>query len=257
MKSLIEEDFVISEEPLEILLASPKNPSPKESFMVTMRTPGADFELVCGILFNLGFIANAKDILQFKYTITTKEKTQVLVTLRENNQEISRQTFVNSSCGVCNFANWDDVSQHSQFPVMNKAMRIKTSIIHNSFSSSLNRDDYFHATGGNHKVTLFNSQGELVLGAEDVGRHNAFDKLIGRALSDGLIPMTDHFAVLSGRCSFEMCQKAWMSGIPFLASIGAPTSKAIELAENAGITLIGFLKPDSFNVYTHDFRLVS
>lgn len=250
------DDKIIVEEPLEIYLSSPDKKKSKEAFIITMRTPGHDFELALGILFNHSIINSKADIISYKYLISNSERTQLLINLKVDYKNSPKRAFTNSSCGVCNFVSLDDVMLHSNYPVLNHNISISSSMIIKSIMNLGVDDDHFSQTGGNHKIDIIDLEGNKIHSAEDVGRHNAFDKIIGYAMKENLLPLTNSLAILSGRCSFEMCQKAWMSGIPVIAALGAPTSKAIELAENAGITLIGFVKEEGFNVYTHPNRIL-
>ncbi len=248
-------DEVIAEEPLEINIQNTLGNTKSETFLVTMRTPGEDYELCLGILFSHGIIHHKKDVLFFKYLIADAHKTQVLIGLNTKEKISKKTSYTNSSCGICNSETWEDILHHSNYPILDSTFRIPADLITQCFHAITNEDDHFHKTGGNHKICLINEKGEMKLSAEDVGRHNAFDKILGLAIISEMMPLSNTIAVLSGRCSFEMCQKAWLAGIPIIASLGAPTSKAIEMAEDAGITLIGFLKADGFNIYSHPFRI--
>lgn len=251
------DDDIIVEEPLEIFVQSiHQAKKTSDPFMVTMRTPGEDYELCVGLLFSLGIIDHKKDILSFKYLISDEEKSQVNIIISKTFNRQSIPGYTNSSCGVCNSAAFDDVSLFSSFPVYSNTFKINSEIVYSCNLFLDQTDHYFTQTGGNHKVSIINGQGVNTITSEDVGRHNAFDKVLGKAILSDTLPLSDAIAILSGRCSFEMCQKAWLGGIPIIASLGAPTSRAIMLAENAGITLIGFVKKSSFNIYTHPERIL-
>lgn len=248
-------DEIIVEEPLEIFLQSGDQNRSKEAFIVAMRTPGEDRELTIGILYAHGLIQHRNEVRAFKFIVADEERTQVQVSLSNIKEHVQKRAYTNASCGVCNFASLDDVMLHSNYPVLDPNFRIKSQTIIDSMTDLSARDDHFSKTGGNHKICIIDNAGIKISFAEDVGRHNAFDKIIGKALLSKALPLSNTAALLSGRTSFEMCQKAWMAGIPVVASIGAPTSKAIEMAENAGITLLGFVKQEGFNIYTHPERV--
>ncbi len=216
-----------------------------------MRTPGDDMNLSLGLLYSLGIIAKASDVESYKVI----NDHQLIIYLIHTNIPEAKIHSSFSSCGICNSQSWEEVNFHSIFPVFDKAIRFSSNTIHQSHIKLTESDDYFSLTGGNHKVALWSEKENKIFVAEDVGRHNALDKVIGKCISGNLLPLKNYIAILSGRCSFEMCQKTWLAGIPIIVSRGAPTSKAIELADNAGITLIGFARSESFNVYTHPYRI--
>lgn len=250
------EDHIIVEQPLEIFIYSTEDKIQEKSpFATTMRTPGRDKELCIGLLYSLGIIDNASNIIGFKYKLVNDEKTEVLITINKSFEKESLGTYINSSCGICNTQSLEDVSMHSPYPIQRQDFKIKHTDILNCFHCIHTDRDLFSQTGGNHKVCLIDNKGIKLFSAEDVGRHNAMDKVIGWAITNENLPLSQHMALLSGRCSFEMGQKAWLAGIPIIASLGAPSTLAIELAENVGITLIGFLKEDGFNVYSGAERI--
>ena len=239
-------DQIIVEEPLEIFFNLSKVPS-----LVTMRTPGMDIALTHGLLFTMGLIGPQSKL---RFSSSSSDTIRVHCSgLREENISAALQ---NSSCGLCNRASWEEVSEHSIFPIYKKDIRFEADVILNSPQLLNLSQGHFHKTGGNHKISLIDLHGNLICEAEDVGRHNALDKVVGQCLSKSLLPLSEHIVILSGRCSYEMCQKTWLAGIPVIIALGAPTSKAIELAESAGITLIGFTKSDRFNIYCHPERII-
>lgn len=250
-----EDDHIVVEEPLEILVNYVDQEKKFDPLLVTMRTPGDDKDLVVGILFSNGIMHSKAQLLQFQYLESSDVKTKVLISISGERKNLNQAGYINSSCGVCNFETWEDVQQHSAYPILDSSFSVSKSTLFSAISSVNESHDVFMQTGGNHKVSILNEEGHCILTAEDVGRHNAFDKIIGKAILSAGMPLADTIALLSGRCSFEMCQKAWLAGIPIIASLGAPTSKAIALAEDVGITLIGFLKSNSFNIYSHSYRI--
>lgn len=241
-------DDVIVEEPLEILINVSKVP-----LLVTMRTPGMDKQLTLGLLFSLSVIHHIDEVISFKQLNENK----VQVHLRSEVSIEPKRLTTNSSCGMCNGNTWEEVTSHSSFPIFDKSITVREKIVAAAHKSLLGIEDDFNFTGGNHKVNLLNFRGQLLVSAEDVGRHNALDKVIGQCLKEESLPLKSAMLVLSGRCSYEMCQKAWLAGAPIVISRGAPTSKAIELADAAGITLVGFARAKSFNIYTHPYRIIN
>lgn len=238
-------DYVVVEEPLEIFL----NDS-REAFLVTMRTPGQDHFLTLGLLYSMGMIGHDPNL---SFTQTTDNQVRIRGVAMSDEKAGTIHQY--SSCGLCNRPSWDDVSIHSNFPVYDRQFKVKVSEILKCNDILRDFNDDFEKTGGNHKVVFYNPTTGSKFFSEDVGRHNAFDKVVGQCISEKLLPLSGIISILSGRCSYEMCQKSWLAGIPIIVSLGAPTSKAIELAENSGVTLIGFLKENSFNIYSHAYRI--
>jgi FdhD protein len=250
------EDSLSTEEPLEILLYAQKNGEPfSKPVSITMRTPGHDTYLAAGFLLTEGIIESFTDI---DYIRQSNENT-VNVKLNDNYKtdlsKLDRHFYTNSSCGVCGkgsienlkcfqpglkITNDTKVSIHSLLSLNNKVKEAQSA---------------FNFTGGIHASALFNSEGNLLDVFEDVGRHNALDKLIGKYFLANKLPFNNHLLFLSGRSSFELIQKAAIAGFPIVAALGAPSSLAVEVAEELGITLIGFLKEKTFNVYTHPNRI--
>lgn len=240
------EDDIVVEEPLEVFLNYDNTP-----LLVTMRTPGKDEELVLGLLFTMGIFD-----YQSRFSFIPSASPNSIRIYQEEFSSINTSTvFQNSSCGLCNRASWEDINQHSLFPVFNKAFKVSTDVILQCSSLISTSFGQFQSTGGCHRITIIDHKAQIVCEAEDVGRHNAFDKVLGQCIKKKALPLENQVAILSGRCSYEMCQKAWLAGIPIVVSLGAPTSKAIEHAEQAGVTLVGFAKADSFNIYAHPQRI--
>jgi FdhD protein len=256
-------DHLIVEEPLEIRLGWRVNGQlVYRSISMTMRTPGADEELVIGFLFNEGIIGGLSDITSLKITTRHAQYSghQAEVILRDgltpDPSQLSRQPVTNSSCGVCAKTSVDDLrvfaqeSSHSQDNWM-----VQFSTLSQLSAAQRASQNYFELTGGVHATSLFEKDGRLIDTAEDVGRHNAFDKIVGRAVMRGQIPLRDKIVVVSGRASFELVQKAASAGAKLLCAVGAPSSMAVDNAAAAGITLVGFLRNDRLNIYTHAQRI--
>ncbi|MBU2663522.1 formate dehydrogenase accessory sulfurtransferase FdhD [Actinoplanes bogorensis] len=243
-------DDLAAEEPLEIRVR-------KTPLAVTMRTPGQDIDLAMGFLLTEGVIGHAEDVVTAQLcagTDTPNTYNVVDVVLGADVPppvtDPSRNFYTTSSCGVCGKASIDAVRTRSQFDVSDDPMRIPASVLAELPDRLREAQRTFDRTGGLHAAGLFTADGELLVLREDVGRHNAVDKVIGRALREGRLPLTGHVLLVSGRASFELTQKAWMAGLPMLAAVSAPSTLAAELADEAGLTLVGFLRGRSMNVYT-------
>ena len=259
------EDLVSIEEPLEISLKFKEHDIwISQNLSITMRTPGNDKDLVRGFLFNEQIILNIKDIKSIEnygdkvgqYNIQNK----ILATLNNsqnvNIAKIKRDFLTNSSCGVCGKSSLDALEIIKKNKTNPSEPKITKEIIIQSPNILKENQSEFSKTGGIHASGLFNSNGELVNLKEDVGRHNALDKLIGNALiNDQLDPKTQ-FITCSGRLNFELVQKVLMTDIGIMIGVGAPTSLAIDLANKFDITLIGFVKRDSFNIYTNNKKVI-
>jgi len=258
-------DFLAVEEPLEIKIAFGQGPARKqETLAVTMRTPGSDTDLALGFLFTEGIISAASDIVAVRYTGEQWEEdmqyNSLLVELEPqapfDPKQLSRHFYTASSCGVCGKGAIELVKTHTcYFPIKDRPL-VDASTLRLLPERLREAQAVFSATGGIHAAGLFNAQGSLLALREDVGRHNALDKLTGWALQEGTVPLRDAVLMVSGRASFELVQKALMAGIPILAAVGAPSSLAVELADANGMTLIGFLKENSFNVYCGVERII-
>ena len=247
------EDHLAVEEPLEIRIAYQSFGAKTEKVIsVTMRTPGNDGELAVGFLFTEGIICNRAEVQ--KVDIPLFKENSVLVTLSDSFEpelnSLERNFYTTSSCGVCGKASIDAIKTVSSYRETKKPIKIGREVIFKLDQQISAQQHIFESTGGLHASSLFNQNGDLIMLHEDVGRHNALDKLIGTAFLDGTMPLSGNILLLSGRASFELIQKAAMAGIQIVAAIGAPSSLAVQLAEESGITLIGFLKNDRFNVYT-------
>ncbi len=247
------QDILAVEEPLQIQLQA--NYSIK-NIAVTMRTPGNDDELAAGFLFTEGVIKNNGQIAEIKLAGGNNS----IVTMKEGETPLLRNTernfYATSSCGVCGKASIDSVK--TAIPFANEVhFTINASILYSLQDSLQSRQQIFETTGGLHAAALFDGNGEFILLREDVGRHNALDKLIGHFFLQGKLPLSNKVLLLSGRASFELIQKAAMAGIKIVAAIGAPSSLAVQLAEENNIALIGFLRHDKFNIYCNSQRIIT
>jgi len=259
------EDLISIEEPLEISIKfKEKNDWIKRILSITMRTPGDDKDLVRGFLFNEQLIKNIKDIDTIEgfgdevgqYNIQNK----ILATLNNseniNISKIKRDFITNSSCGVCGKSSLDALEIIKQNKTNPDQPKISKEVIIKSPTILRENQSEFSKTGGIHASGLFNSNGDLISVKEDVGRHNALDKLIGYTLFNRQINPLTQFITCSGRLNFELVQKVLMTDIGIMIGVGAPTSLAIDLANKFDITLIGFVKRDSFNIYTNNKKVI-
>jgi FdhD protein len=261
-------DLLAAEEPLEIRIGyGPAGNRQQKSISVTMRTPGNDFELALGFLFTEGIVKSPDDIIQIQYCtdVNTIENQENIIRaeLKENVEfefkNLERNFYTTSSCGVCGKASIDAVRTVCEIRETGDDIRIKRELIYSLPDKLRKHQNVFEYTGGLHACALFDLDGNLFLSREDVGRHNALDKLIGAALGsqrDTEFPFHKYILLLSGRASFELIQKAAMAGIKVVAAIGAPSSLAVEMAKEFGITLIGFLRGESFNIYFGEERVI-
>lgn len=259
-------DLLAVEEPLEIRIGyGPKENREQRNISVTMRTPGNDFELALGFLFTEGIIQNINEIAQIKYCteVNTLQDNQniVKVELHENIEidfsKLQRNFYTTSSCGVCGKASIDAIKTVCNIQTKNIPFSVNQSIILELPNKLRAQQNVFEYTGGLHGCALFDLHGNLEILREDVGRHNALDKLIGALLGskNGTDSFQNKILLLSGRASFELIQKAAMAGIQMICAVGAPSSLAVETAKEFGITLIGFLRENRFNVYCNPERI--
>ena len=249
-------DALATEEPLEIRVDSPG--LEQRRVAVTMRTPGHDFELAAGFLFTEGIVSAQNDVRTVRYCDVPREEQQynvVTVDLRRpyDPELLQRNFYTTSSCGVCGKASLDSISVRCA-PVA-EGPEVAESVVVALPDRLREAQRVFDRTGGLHAAGLFDPAGTLLELREDVGRHNAVDKLVGRALLAGELPLSERVLMVSGRLSFEIVQKATVAGIAILAAVSAPSSLAAELAAETGMTLVGFLRGESFNVYTGGQRL--
>ncbi|MBB1157260.1 MULTISPECIES: formate dehydrogenase accessory sulfurtransferase FdhD [Amycolatopsis] len=252
-------DSLAAEEPLELRVGG-------KALAVTMRTPGHDVELAHGFLLSEGVLGSREDVAVARYCDGVDDQGRntynVLdIALAEGvappDTGVERNFYTTSSCGVCGKAALDAVKLRSRFSPAASEFAVKTDVLSQLPDRLREQQKVFSSTGGLHAAGLFASDGQLVVVREDVGRHNAVDKVLGWALQAGRIPAPDLGLLVSGRASFELVQKAAMAGIGLLAAVSAPSSLAVELAEENGMTLIGFLRGDSMNLYTGDQRLLT
>ena len=258
------EDQVAAEEPMETrILWEQDGQLPRKSIAVTMRTPGDDFALAAGFLFSEGLLATRNDIADISYCRDEDEQQAhniVSVTLRPglvfDAARLNRNFYTTSSCGVCGKASLDALSISGHEPLVSRHQLAPAvlSLLPRTLRAA---QPVFESTGGLHGAGLFDNDGNLIALKEDVGRHNAVDKIIGEQFLAGSTPLDNRVLMLSGRASFELLQKALAAGIPFVAAVGAPSSLAIDVAEAFGITLVGFVRPDGFNVYTGRERILT
>ena len=259
------DDLISIEEPLEISLKFEKeNQTITQLLSITMRTPGQDEDLVRGFLYNEQIIKNIKHISSIEkfgdkvgqYNIQNK----ILVTLNDSSNvditKIKRDFLTNSSCGVCGKSSLDALEVIKQDKTPKLEPKLNSKIIISAPDILRNNQTEFAQTGGIHASGLFNKDGTLINVKEDVGRHNALDKLIGNALINGQIDPSNQFITCSGRLNFELIQKVLMTNIGIVIGVGAPTSLAIDLANKFDMTLIGFVKKDSYNVYTNSQKVI-
>lgn len=251
-----EDDLVAVEEPLQIKLQYEEGGAWRErDLTVTMRTPGHDFELAIGFLLAENIIKAPEDIQLIRYCkkVKEEEKGNVMIVrlsphVRVDLSLSDRHFLTTSSCGVCGKSAIAAISCEDM-PLSPGTPLFQASRLKRLNQMVMEEQTLFKYTGGIHAVALFNPSAGLVLLREDVGRHNAFDKVVGAAFQENLSPLSDYMVMLSGRVSFELVQKAVRARIPIIAAVGAPSGLAVSLAKEKGITLIGFLKPYRFNIY--------
>jgi FdhD protein len=243
-------DDLVLEEPLEIRVRG-------RAISVTMRTPGHDQELAAGFLLTEAVIARATDVLDISICERNEDGNIVNVLLAAevpvDFAKLTRHVFASSSCGLCGKATIDAVAQ--RFPPVQSDLRMPAEMIASLPLRMRSSQATFDRTGGLHAAALFDSVGQLLVLREDVGRHNAVDKVLGHALLHGWLPLDRHVLLVSGRLSFEIMQKALAAGIPIVAAVSAPSSLAVDFARTNAQTLIGFLRDNRMNVYSHAQRI--
>ncbi len=253
------QDTLAVEEPLEITLSYLLHQQRMEKIIsITMRTPGNDEDLAIGFLFTEG-ILQSKDQLDF-HTPIVQTDNKVKVNLHDNTnpnlRNSERNFYTTSSCGVCGKSSIEAIKTVSLFLPQNDEIKVASLTIIGLVNTLQKQQALFSCTGGLHASALFDVKGNFIALREDVGRHNALDKLIGYAFLQSQLPLDSHILLLSGRASFELIQKATMSGIKVVVAIGAPSSLAVQLANENGITLIGFLRGSRFNIYSGNQRII-
>jgi FdhD protein len=256
-ESVFEEDEVSVEEPLEIRLRLPGEPIQESRVIsVTMRTPGSDVELAAGFLFTEGILHHRTDLTRIENESPNRVVAELASSEFVDLARLDRHSFMSSSCGVCGKRSIASVFTHREFANRPGEPPLEMQVIHELSGALRAAQNTFGRTGGLHASGLLTTSGELLACFEDVGRHNALDKLIGAEFLAGRLPLEDRLLLLSGRVSFELVQKATMAGIPIVAAVGAPSSLAISLAREARMTLCGFVRDGRFNVYADTGRLL-
>lgn len=253
---------VAVEEPMEIRIVSASEAGQRtDSVAVTMRTPGDDFDLAAGFLLSEGLIARREDVVDVSYCPDPDDVQQYNVvqvtmspTLAFDQSMLDRNFYATSSCGVCGKGSLEALRTYCAI-VSDDGLRVDQSVIRGLPATLRARQRVFSETGGLHAAGLFTSDGSPVTVREDVGRHNALDKVVGRHLMNGDLPLSRSLVVVSGRASWELMQKAAAAGIPMVVAIGAPSSLAVDLAVEFGMTLVGFTRDDGFNVYAGAHRI--
>jgi FdhD protein len=250
---LCEEDWIASETPLEIRIGN-------MPMTVLMRTPGNDEELVRGFFYSEGIIQSAEEIVSIVPGHLSPEDvggTIINVQLAAHCEPRThdRAFYSNSSCGIC--GKKTIASLEVRGAIAQSQVRVRPTVLNHLPEQLRSAQTTFAKTGGVHASGLFTTDGQLIAMREDVGRHNALDKLVGWGLKEGKLPFSDTLLLVSGRVSYELVQKAVVAGIPLIASVGAPSSLAVDLAQGFGLTLVGFLKQGSMNIYSHAERIQS
>lgn len=260
----IKPDLVVSEEPLEIRIGhGPEDKRQQFSLSVTMRTPGNDEELCLGFLYTEGIINAMDEVISVKYCedlgrtegMENLMRVELKPFVEISNEQFKRNFYTTSSCGVCGKASIDSIKVTCN-PLSGESIQVDKKLLFGLPDKLRDAQQVFKHTGGLHASGLFDVQGKLLAHHEDVGRHNALDKLVGSRLMTTMTVFPKSILVLSGRISFELVQKALRAGIQVIAAVGAPSSLAVNLAEEFGMTLIGFLKGDRFNIYTGKERVI-
>jgi FdhD protein len=241
-------DDLTIEEPLELRIG-------RKTLAITMRTPGHDEELAAGFLVSEAIVRERDEIAR----ISADRDNRVIIDLKEGVKlklnSTKRFGTISSSCGLCGKTNIEAIRQNSP-PITSKEIRIDIETLLSLPERLRNAQSDFARTGGIHAAGIFDVNGELKGAREDIGRHNAVDKAIGRAFLDGILPLDRHILLVSGRASLEIIQKALAAGIPIIAAVSAPSTLAVSFARESNQTLIGFLRPPSFNIYAHVERVI-
>jgi FdhD protein len=250
------QDRLATEEPMEIRVDEPGGV--QRNVAVTMRTPGNDFDLAVGFLFTEGLLDGADQVRNVRYCAVPREEqhynvVSVTVTRALPEFESSRNFYATSSCGICGKASLDAIETRSE-PV-SPGPEVSAEVLAGLPETLRRAQSVFDRTGGLHAAALFDAAGRLIASREDVGRHNAVDKVIGSELLAGRVPLSGTILLVSGRASFEIVQKAAAAGIPVICAVSAPSSLAVDAARRFGMTLVGFLRGERFNVYAHPERI--
>ncbi|MDF7812358.1 formate dehydrogenase accessory sulfurtransferase FdhD [Hymenobacter sp. YC55] len=257
-------DVLAVEEPLEIRVGyGPSGQREHRTLSITMRTPGHDFELAAGFLLTEGIVRTRQDLHGVIYCpdVEKEEERENVVraelapTATPDLPRLERHFYTSSSCGVCGKTSIDAVHAASCPVLPTNGPYVHPDVIHHLPAKQREAQALFEQTGGLHAAALFSPTGELLLLREDVGRHNALDKVIGAAFLQEWLPLHQHVLLVSGRASFELVQKAAVAGIAVLAAVGAPSSLAVSAARDFGMTVCGFVRQNRYNVYCHEWRL--
>jgi FdhD protein len=250
-------DPVAVEEPLEVRVNG-------EQLMVTMRTPGDDIDLVHGLLHSEGVISSVEDVTLARYCagagpdgLNTYNVLDVTLAagVAPPSAEARRQVLTTSACGICGSTSIEQVLRQSRYPLRN-GLSVPAALVGSGPELLREQQRVFAKTGGLHAAGLLGRDGDMLCVREDVGRHNAVDKVVGWAIRERRLPLHDTILVVSGRASYELTQKAVLAGLEMLVAVSAPSSLAVDLAAEAGLTLVGFVRGDSMNVYTHPERVL-
>ncbi len=259
-------DYLATEEPLELRLIAGKpgqTDKHRQTLAITMRTPGNDFELAAGFLLSEGIVSSREDIKRISYCVDKELSEEqrynvvnVLLTANElpELERLERHFTISSSCGVCGKASLEAL-ENRNIQKIESSLQVSSELLYNLPNTLRKSQGLFDVTGGLHAVALFDAEGNLLALREDVGRHNAMDKLLGWALLENLLPLSNHIVLVSGRASFELAQKALVANIPIFCAVSAPSSLAVDLAKRFEMTLIGFLREERFNIYCGSERV--
>ncbi len=259
-RTRVRPDALATEEPMEIRLVGG---GARQTVAVTMRTPGADFELAAGFLYGEGIVSSPEEIAKISYCVDSdldaeQQYNIVNVELRGDREydlrPLERHFYTTSACGVCGKASLEQLELRG-CRVVPPGPEVSAGTIYSLPGKLREAQGLFDATGGLHAAALFDADGELLALREDVGRHNATDKLVGWALLEGRLPLSEHVVMVSGRSSFEILQKCLTAGVPVVCAISAPSSLAVDVAKEFGMTLVGFLREGRFNVYAGSDRI--
>jgi FdhD protein len=252
------QDVLVVEEPLEIRLGynDPRKGRLHKSISITMRTPGNDVVLALGFLFAESIISSLANVTDIDTTTSNVIRIELNNTASFDSQRLERHFYTTSSCGVCGKASLESLSLAGFDAITHDTFTISAEVLVQLAEKLKTQQALFQKTGGNHATALFDADGTVSLLAEDVGRHNAMDKLLGTLLQQNSLPLKQHGILVSGRASFELLQKALAGGCSMLAAVGAPSSLAVELAQEFNITLVGFLSDSGFNIYHGAHRII-
>ena len=259
-RARVRPDVLATEEPMEIRLISG---SDKQTVAITMRTPGSDFELAAGFLYGEGIVSSRDDIKKISYCVDVDAEQQYNIVNVElwagreyDLKPLERHFYTSSACGVCGKESLEQLEIRG-CSVMPPGPGVEADVITSLPDKLREQQGLFDSTGGLHAAALFDREGNLLALREDVGRHNATDKLIGWALLEGKLPLSEHLVQVSGRSSFEILQKCLTAGVPVVCAISAPSSLAVDVARQFGMTLVGFMRGERFNVYSGFDRILT